>query len=409
MKEELYPGANPVQPMRYHNKLADKKVKEAMTNGEWLFQEKKDGAFYQLVKTADGDVYLFGRTISKVTNTYTEKSDNVPHIVNWAKAYLPNDTILLGEIYVPGGKSNDVTKIMGALPDKAYKRQFETEGFEPVHYYIFDCLKYHGEDITNKPFDDRFRVYVEEYLMNCYCVFDLMEMKFESLNPYIEIAKTWKTRGSELLAGEECDSLYEKLEEIFDKGGEGAVLKRGDCPYRPGSRTQENFKLKEHIDSVDLVCIELLDPEMEYSGKELHTWPYWMTKDMFNGGDYDGFPRYLRLHEGISQEELDEYKEKWCPGNEPIPVTKPYYYSWKNGIRLGAYDKDGNLVDMGRVASGLTDEIREDMAENPDNYLGKVIECACMSINKEDRSLRHPVFISVRNDKDPSECLLEEL
>ena len=90
------------------------------------------------------------------------------------------------------------------------------------------------------------------------------------------------------------------------------------------------------------------------------------------------------------------------------PVTKPAYYGWKNAMRLGAY-KDGNLVEVCRVASGLTDALREDMANNPEAYLGKVIEIECMSVNKKDGTVRHPVFLCVRFDKDAVDCKWEEI
>ena len=45
------------------------------------------------------------------------------------------------------------------------------------------------------------------------------------------------------------------------------------------------FKMKEHVDSVDLICMELLDPVMEYTGTEIDTWPYWYDpeRDKENG------------------------------------------------------------------------------------------------------------------------------
>ena len=88
--------------------------------------------------------------MSKKTGEYTEKSDNFPHIKKWAEDNLPNGTILVGEIYIPGGKSNDVTKISGCLPANAYKRQFESSEYQPVHYYIFDIIRFKGEDLCEK-------------------------------------------------------------------------------------------------------------------------------------------------------------------------------------------------------------------------------------------------------------------
>ena len=129
------------------------------------------------------------------------------------------------------------------------------------------------------------------------------------------------------------------------------------------------YKYKQHLDSVDLICTALLEPEYYYTGKEAETWPY---KD--NNGNL---------------------------------ITKHAYYGWKNAMQLGAY-KDGKIIDVGRVASGFTDEDRQNMAEHPENYLNKVIEIECMSTTK-DGALRHPVFKRVREDKGPDDCLWDEI
>ena len=123
------------------------------------------------------------------------------------------------------------------------------------------------------------------------------------------------------------------------------------------------------MDSLDFVCINLEDPVKEYTGKEIETWPYW---------------------------------------EDDIAVTKPYYFGWKNAMRVGLY-KDNKLIEVGRVASGLTDEMRKDMANNPDKYIGQVVEIECMSIDKKEGTFRHPVFKTVRYDKNPKECIWKEI
>lgn len=197
--------------------------------------------------------------------------------------------------------------------------------------------------------------------------------------PYIELAETY------------YKDFANVLKNIFATGGEGMVFKKKDCPYRAGKRTtaSQMYKYKEHMDSIDLVCMELLDPVKEYTGKELDTWDFNVR---------------------ASDENRLQGKYKWLKehGYDPIAVTKPYYYKWKNAMRLGAY-KDGELVEVCRVASGLTDEDREAMAFAPDAYLGKVIEIECMSINKKDGTVRHPVFRRVRTDKGPDDCLYDEI
>lgn len=345
-ESSLYPGSIQLAPMRYAVKPSQSQIEQAWSSDKWIAQEKKDGAFYQLEKTDAGNVYMFGRTVSKKTGEYTEKSDNFPHIKKWAEDNLPNGTILVGEIYIPGGKSNDVTKISGCLPANAYKRQFESSEYQPVHYYIFDIIRFKGEDLCEKSTIDRL-TQLE------LCLDGLLDGK------YIERAQTY------------YNNFEEHLKDIFAAGGEGMVFKHMDCPYRVGKRTtaSQMFKYKESLDSVDLICIGLEDPTYYYEGKETKSWPYKNEKG-----------------------EL---------------ITKPAYYGWKNALRVGAY-KDGKIKEVGTVASGLTDADREDMGLHPENWIDKVVEIQCMSTTK-DGALRHPVFRRVREDKGPNDCLWDEI
>lgn len=346
--ESRYPNSQQVPPMKYGNKPSDAVIERTWASGDWFLTEKKDGAFYQLEKTNQGEIYLFGRTKSKVTGEYTEKIANVPHIKEWAES-LPNGTTLIGEIYVPGGKSNDVTKIMGCTPQNAYKRQFESDAYGgKIHYYVFDCIRYKGKDLCNVGAYDRVEQYLNHELADLF-----------GNESYIEKVEIFE------------DNFEQHLKDIFAAGGEGAVFKHKDCPYRPGKRTttSQMYKYKQHLDSIDLICIGIEDPEYYYTGKEAETWPY---KD-----------------------------------DEGNLITKAAYYGWKNALRLGAY-KDNKLIEVGTVASGLTDAIRENLAENPDDWIGSVIECEAMSVTK-DGALRHPVFIRKRDDKNPAECLWDEI
>ena len=371
---DLYPHSYQYELMKYNGKPSQTLINEAFKgNGVWVAQQKYDGALYMLEKIDNNHIYLFARTKSRKTGELVEKSANVPHILAWAKN-LPDDTILLGEIYVPGGKSNDVTKIMGCLPSRAVDRQFRSKGeFQPVHYYVFDCLQWAGHNFMNTGFVARFKNF-EEW-------FDDQE-----INGYVEKAHIY------------TDNFEEVLHSIFSAGGEGLVFKRFDAPYEPGKRpTKTYFKMKEHLDSIDLVCIGLEDPIRKYTGKEIEVWQYWIQRGETNEyGAFQWNPYY-----GYHYKDYKQNPHLW------EPVTKPWFNGWKNAMTLGLY-KDGELVDVGRVASGLTDAIREDMANNPDNYINHVVEVEAMSTTK-DGALRHPVFIRMRDDKAPEDCKYEEV
>jgi len=66
---------------------------------------------------------------------------------------------------------------------------------------------------------------------------------------------------------------------------------------------------------------------------------------------------------------------------------------------IGAYDKNGTFVDMGKVGSfklGVdTDSIKE----------GSIVECQYMELTK-DMHLRHPFVIKIRDDKCREECIV---
>ena len=379
-EQTLYPESWQIPPMKYCSKASDLAARRAFESGDWIGQEKKDGALYCLEKTDSGYVYLFSRTKSRKTGELVEKSDNFLHIKEWAETYVPNGTIFVGEIYIPGGHSNTVTKLSGCLPTKAYKRQFDEtdpDYLGPAHYYIFDIIRYNGEDIQKKGTLER----IENYLYN-----ESLEYSFAHQR-YVERAETF------------YDNFEEHLQKIFNEGGEGIVFKNKTCSYRAGKRSTSSqmFKWKQHLDSVDLICIGLEDPIFEYSGKEIKTWLYWMERSETIDGKSLWYP--------VEGQYYNDYIH-----NPHIykPVTKPAFYGWKNSLSLGCY-RDGKIVYVGKVASGLTDTMRKDMAEHPENYLNNVVEIECMSVDSKEGTIRHPTFRQMRYDKNTEECLWEDI
>ncbi len=353
-----------VHPMKYCGTIKEKDVEKVMKSDQWYMQEKYDGAFFQLMKNDEGKIGLFSRTISRKNEEYVNKIDNVPWLEVWMQdERIPNGTTIIGEIYIPGGHSNDVTKIMGCLPQKAIQRQKETK----VQYMVFDCILYDGKDLCNKPFSERLN-YIDYELLECFQQSNGFDDYYWE-HPQVKIANTWRIGDCSM---DGFESYAEVLQTIFSRGGEGVVFKHKDSLYRPGKRTTsaQMFKYKEHIDSIDLIIMDTLDPEKVYTGKELDTWQYWE-------GD--------------------------------IPVTKPWYYKWKNALRLGAYNDEGKVIEVCRVASGLTDNIRAELAINPNDYVGIVCQISCMSVNKEDLTVRHPVFECFRADKNPEDCKISEI
>ena len=365
---ELYPEAEDMMlPAMLIWKLPagkEDKLSEVCENGEYFLEEKIDGAFYQFVKTPNHS-YLFGRTVSRKTGLLTEKGANVPHIMG-ALSSIPADTVIVGEIYVPGGTSKDVVSIMGCLSEKAIARQKDN----PIHFYLHDITFYNGEDVTALGAEDRY---------------DLLHKLWDECG----LAQYGFLR----LAEKVTENLEQTISDILARGGEGAVLKKKDAPYTPDKRPAWSTVKIKQMDSIDLVCMGFCPPTKEYTGKEIETWPYWVkTTDDPEFGEVEELSMSCKYGE-----------EGWQP------VTKYYAFNQYSAIKIGAYDNNGTLVELGTVSSGLTDEMKQSMSENPVFYLGMVVSLDCMSIDKGSKTLRHPVFKAWRGDKNPEDCKIGEV
>ena len=173
------------------------------------------------------------------------------------------------------------------------------------------------------------------------------------------------------------------------------------------------------MDYVDCICIGFEDATKYYDGKEITTWPYWEIKTpmFYNCFEEDHcfagwskpqlvkgnfYKNYLK-NPPANGSNLLEDDEKYYQ-----PITKGYYYGWKTSMKLGAYDDKGNLIEIGTVSSGLTDELKEAFAKEPEKYLNRIVSIQCMEKNSKDHTLRHGFFKGFRDDKNITDCTLAE-
>lgn len=352
---ELYPLSYQYPAMLINKQPTAAELDRMIASGDYLISRKYDGFWYQLEKIDDDHIYLFSRSKSRKTGELTEKIECVPHIKSWAKL-LPDDTILVGEVYVEGGKSNNVTSIMGALPARAAARQYDTDEYGgPLHYYIHDILRCDGQDLMELPLEER----IDQYLY--YWIGDLF-----SHEEYIHAAEYYSSKEDDTLFTYVDFHTY--IDDVFADGGEGVVLKNRHEGYQPGKRPTFNKKVKTET-TFDVFITGFVEPEKEYTGKEIETWSYWV----------DG-----------------------------TAVTKAYHNGWKAGIKVGVWDGD-KIVSVGTISSGMTDFLRQDMAENPYNYMNKVVEIQAMSVDKTEHTIRHGRLMRIRDDKTDVECTLESV
>ena len=366
MTQTLYPEARMIKPMLIW-KLPENKedmLSEICSSGEYFGTKKVDGFFYQFEKTEHYS-YLFSRSVSKTTGLLTEKSANVPHIIE-ALQTIPKNTTLIGEIYYPHKTSKDVTKIMGCLSEEAIKRQINN----PIHYYIHDIIMYDGIDLTHTSAINRYKILEKIYYLH----------NLDKYN-YLELVDMFDT------------NIERTIYDLLDMGEEGAVLRKKTSFYEPDKRPAwSTIKVKKN-DSIDLVCTGFCPPTKEYTGKEIENWEYWIEKQEDKEIKVCG-----KLYNDYIKNNL-KYQ----------PITKYYYYDYPTAMKIGAYDDNDKLIELGTVSSGLTDLDKQLMKTNPENYLNHVFSFKCMEIDKEAKTLRHPALLFIREDKNPLECKINEI
>lgn len=333
------------------------KFAKAMKTG-YALTLKRDGALYRAVIEESG-VTLQSRTVSRTTGVFVEKQDRVPAITK-ALSKLPAGTVLMGEVCFPLSMgsliSSDVVSIMGCLAPKAIQRQEAT----PLNYYIFDVLMYDGEPFHNKPYKIRIEKLKEiERLL-------IKEERLEVAQPIFK-------------------DIEQTIENYLDNGWEGGVLMKLDEPYFFEKRPAwKSIKVKQTSDTVDLVITGTTPPIKGYTGKYPVSHQYWenvKTGDLVEGNYYaDG---------GY------------------VPVSVNYFKGLVGGLQLSAY-YNGKLIEVARV-SNLTDDIREEVTENPNDYIGMAVEVGAMMIDVEKKSLRHPKLLKLRPDKNAEECLYSDI
>lgn len=334
----------------------------AVESNEYLASEKIDGHWYRFV-CQDGEAKFQSRGISAVTGEYGERQEHVPHIFNYLKEHFTDTTVLLGEIYFPGKKDRDVTTIMGCGVEKALARQEK----EKLHYYIFDTLALNGDVLVTMPFEYRVDE-LEKYR-------DLLEQ-----NPYIKVANYV-----------EGHDIYDLLNDVLGRDGEGVVLTKKISLPKPGGRiAKKTIKVKSEIDNdVDVFLTGRFLPSTRlYNGKEIESWKYWEN---------------LKTGEKHNEEKFFDYSK----GESLEPVTKGWFYDWPGSLEVGVFNKKGDVVSLGYV-SGLTESLKDDFSKDREKYVLMPCKVSCMEFT-DDFKMRHPRFKGFRNDIGAGDCTFEKI
>ena len=148
------------------------------------------------------------------------KSDSIHITPILRQIYGACGANLHGELYIPGGVSDDVTRILGCTPDLAMERTMSTTPDKRLHYMLIDIREYKGYDITGEPWWVRRAIL--EHVYNTY---------IQPCDPdgYIVLPP--------ILYGDP----NEHFKRIVTGGGEGVIFKRTDALYIPGKKPANNW------------------------------------------------------------------------------------------------------------------------------------------------------------------------
>jgi hypothetical protein len=189
-------------------------------------------ADYSVETKYDGFSYLNteGKFFSKRLSTAkgsegnpVEKTGHMPHIKDLLRyVYEQCGADLHGEIYIPGGISDDVSKILGCTEDKAIYRISKMNWSDRPCYMLIDIRAIYGKSLINEP--HRVRRALLSYVYHKY----INHMRCHG-SEYINL--------TEDLNGDPC----EHFTRIVKAGGEGIIIKRETALYIPDKKPANNW------------------------------------------------------------------------------------------------------------------------------------------------------------------------
>ena len=191
-----------------------------LDRANWLVEFKYDGIRAQAHKRG-GEVALFSRTLNDISHSY-------PEVVEALKT-IEGDVILDGELVAQrDGQTLPFRYLQARLQRKSVTADLLAE--VPVSYVCFDLI---ARD--------------EDYLLD-----DALEKRRALLDalvrdrPHLQ-RSPWKT----VNAG----TVDREFQVARGLGHEGLVLKRVDSPYYPGRRGKWWLKLKQELETLDVVVV----------------------------------------------------------------------------------------------------------------------------------------------------------
>ena len=339
------PKALPAAKPRFIEPMKPRLLDSPPTAGDWLYELKFDGIRALAIKT--------DKKLSLLSRNQNELGRRFPEIVEALKELPVHDCIIDGEVVALDEEGRSSFQLLQAL---------EMEGKKsPVYYYVFDLIQAEGKGLISLPLEERKNF--------------LGELCAKAIDPI-------------RFSGEIGGDANVLLKEVKRRGLEGIVGKQRGSVYEPGRRSGAWIKLK---------CV---------------------NEQEFVIGGYTP-PAGSRKYFGA------------------ILVG---YYEGSRKERGSRNETDSRLLFAGKVGSGFTakslailykkfqTEAREDcpFADLPSKHDGQWVQGIMPSMMRKmhwvnpafvaqikfaewtrDGKLRQPVFLGLREDKDPRQVTKE--
>jgi ATP-dependent DNA ligase len=235
---------------------------------EWLVEWKWDGIRAQLVRRA-GDVHLWSRGEELITRRFPE--------IAAAATRLGEGTVLDGEVLA---YRDDRPLPFSALQQRIgrQKQVAQMARAVPVVFMAYDILEDRGEDIRNRPLEER-RIILETHL------------------PAAAVLRT-----SEIVKASSWTELAALRQNSRARGVEGLMIKRRSSVYGVGRRRGDWWKWKIDPYTIDAVLIYA----QPGSGRRASL----LTDYTFGVWDQGELVPIAKAYSGLSNDEIGEM-DKW--------------------------------------------------------------------------------------------------
>jgi DNA ligase-1 len=194
-------------------------------DGEWAFEMKLDGARVQIHiqrNTGGTETRIYSRRLTDVTKSLPDVVSLVEKEINVSSCIIEGEIMALG----PDGRPLPFQHLM-----RRFRRVRNVDAMVmqiPVTLFLFDLLMLNDEVLIDSSYKIR-------------------REKLSSIRGSIPLVSQIVTRDSDV-----ANYFFQKS---VQEGHEGLIAKRLNSPYRPGSRGKLWLKIKQTMETLDLVII----------------------------------------------------------------------------------------------------------------------------------------------------------